>query len=178
MRTYFIIYLTCNLCISLTLILGYIGKIDSLIKSTTARVDGLVKEVAELKYSLQYSQKDIDSQQKDLDSKQMEINSISAEITNIKTSLNKFGDKTVDLENRSRRNNLRIVGIPEKPGETWEESEALVKSALKEKLGLRTEPRIERAHRTGKSIRSDSSVQLSVGFTTGKKKSIFSNKLE
>jgi chromosome segregation ATPase len=131
--------------------------IDSLIKSTTARVDGLVKEVAELKYSLQYSQKDIDSQQKDLDSKQMEINSISAEITNIKTSLNKFGDKTVDLENRSRRNNLRIVGIPEKPGETWEESEALVKSALKEKLGLRTEPRIERAHRTGKSIRSDSS---------------------
>jgi chromosome segregation ATPase len=131
--------------------------IDSLIKSTTARVDGLVKEVAELKYSLQYSQKDIDSQQKDLDSKQMEINSISAEITNIKTSLNKFGDKTVDLENRSRQNNLRIVGIPEKPGETWEESEALVKSALKEKLGLRTEPHIERAHRTGKSIRSDSS---------------------
>ena len=33
--------------------------VDSLIKSTIARVDGLVKEVADLKASLEYSQKDI-----------------------------------------------------------------------------------------------------------------------
>ena len=87
----------------------------------------------------------------------MDIDSISTKITNIKISLNKFGDKTVELENRSRRNNLRIVGIPEKPGETWEESDELMKSTLIEKLGLTTGPPIERAHRTGKSSRSGSS---------------------
>ena len=87
----------------------------------------------------------------------MDINSISTKITNIKISLNKFCDKIVDLENRSRRNNLRIVGIPEKPGETLEESDELMKSTLIEKLGLNTGPPIERAHRTGKSSRSGSS---------------------
>lgn len=124
--------------------------IDSLIKATTARVDGLVKDVAELKYRLEYSQKDIASQQKDLDNKHIEIQSITNEITNVKVSLNKYCDKITDLENRSRRNNLQVTGIPEKPNETWEDSEALVKSILKDKLGLASEPRIERAHRVGK----------------------------
>ncbi|CAB3980963.1 Hypothetical predicted protein [Paramuricea clavata] len=36
--------------------------VESLMKATTLRVDNLVKEVAELKYSLEYSQKDIASQ--------------------------------------------------------------------------------------------------------------------
>jgi chromosome segregation ATPase len=92
--------------------------IDSLIKSTTSRVDGLVKELAELKYSLEYSQKDIASQQKELDRNQSEIQSMSNEISNIKMSLDKYSTKTVDLENRSRRNNIRVTGIPEKRSET------------------------------------------------------------
>jgi hypothetical protein len=55
--------------------------IDSLIKSTTSRVDGLVKDLAELKYSLEYSQKDIALQQKELDRNQSEIQSMSNEIS-------------------------------------------------------------------------------------------------
>ncbi|CAB4004995.1 Hypothetical predicted protein [Paramuricea clavata] len=100
--------------------------IDSLIKSTTSRVDGLVKELGELKYILEYSQKDIASQQKELDRNQSEIQSMNYEISNIKMSLDKYSTKTVDLENRK-------------------------------KLGLASEPRIQRAHRVGYSTERDGS---------------------
>ena len=110
--------------------------IESLTKAMTLRVDNLVKEVAELKYSLEYSQKDIASQQTVLDKNIVEIQSITAELSNVKMSLDAYCNKTTDLENRSRRNNIRIIGIPEKHNETWEESEVMVKAALTEKLGL------------------------------------------
>ena len=58
-----------------------------------------------------------------------------------------------DLENQSRRNNLRIDGVKEKPGESWEETEAalrlVVKRDLKLPAGQVDNLQIERAHRTG-----------------------------
>ena len=63
-------------------------------------------------------------------------------------------EQIAELEDRHRRNNLRFMGIKEKPGvenETWEESEAKVKVFLQEKLGLEThEITIEIAHRIPK----------------------------
>ena len=133
--------------------------VESLMKATTLRVDNLVKEVAELKYSLEYSQKDIASQQTVLDKNIVEIQSITGELSNVKMSLDAYCNKTTDLENRSRRNNIRIIGIPEKRNETWEESEVMVKAALTEKLVLAQEPRIERAHRVGKPTQLNGSAR-------------------
>ena len=53
-----------------------------------------------------------------------------------------------------KRNNLKISGIPEKENgfETWEETEQLVKEAIKDKPKIpkiTTEIQIERAHRVG-----------------------------
>ena len=60
------------------------------------------------------------------------------------------------LENQSRRNNIRIDGIPEEPDETWEDTESKAKVALESKLNLPFKVEIERAHRTGKvNRRSD-----------------------
>ena len=42
----------------------------------------------------------------------------------------------VELEDRSRRNNLRIDGITEKENETWDECEQEVQSLIKDKLGI------------------------------------------
>jgi DNA-binding transcriptional regulator LsrR (DeoR family) len=78
-------------------------------KATTLRVDNLVKEVAELKYSLEYSQKDIASQRTVLDKNIVEIQSITDELSNVKISLDAYCNKTTDLENRSRRNNIRSL---------------------------------------------------------------------
>ncbi|CAB4022372.1 Hypothetical predicted protein [Paramuricea clavata] len=129
--------------------------LDSLIKSTIARVDGLVKEVADLKASLEYSQKDIAESGKSIKQNEKTIAAITVELTSTKTILDKCHNKATYLENQSRRNNIRVIGIQEKAHETWEESEAAVKSALVEKLNLPFQPRIERAHRTGKFTNHD-----------------------
>ncbi|CAB4014374.1 Hypothetical predicted protein [Paramuricea clavata] len=94
-----------------------------------------------------------------LDKNIVEIQSITGELSNVKMSLYAYCNKTTDLENRSRRNNIRIIGIPEKRNETWEESKVMVKAALTEKLGLAQEPRIERAHRVGKPTQTNGSAR-------------------
>ena len=59
-------------------------------------------------------------------------------------------NKLVDLEYRSRSNNLRINGIKEGKNETWKECEERVNCFLEEKLDIDTnEIWIERAHRVG-----------------------------
>ena len=58
--------------------------------------------------------------------------------------------KLVDLEDRSRRNNLRILGIKEDPRESWEECENKTYDLFEEKLEMDTSNiTIERAHRVG-----------------------------
>lgn len=53
-------------------------------------------------------------------------------------------------EDYSRRNNLRVSGVAERPGgETWEQTAVLVKSLFLQQLQL-SDVTIERAHRTGK----------------------------
>ena len=60
--------------------------------------------------------------------------------------------KLVDLEDRSRRNNLRILGIKEDPRESWEECENKIFDLLEEKLEMETSNiTIERAHRVGEN---------------------------
>ena len=59
------------------------------------------------------------------------------------------------LENQSRRNNIRVSGIPESPDETWEVAEAKVKQAIQEQLGVDVD--IERAHRVERRNRDRSS---------------------
>ena len=60
-----------------------------------------------------------------------------------------------DLEDRSRRNNLRFDGFQEETNETWEESESIITDFVKEKLEIEEDILIERAHWTGKIQRND-----------------------
>ena len=59
-------------------------------------------------------------------------------------------NKLIDLEDRSRRNNLRIDGISESRNETWEECEEEIQKVFNEKLGVKN-VQIERAHRSKRS---------------------------
>ena len=51
------------------------------------------------------------------------------------------------LEDHSRRNNLRINGIKQKVGESWEDCEAEVEKLFREKLDIEDKIIIQRAHR-------------------------------
>ena len=50
--------------------------------------------------------------------------------------ITKIKKKLADLEDRSRRNNLRFDGFQEETNETWEESESIITDFAKEKLGI------------------------------------------
>ena len=58
------------------------------------------------------------------------------EIYDYQIDLGYVEQKPIDLEDRSRRNNLRVDGIRETPGETWEWCEEKLQQVFQEKLGL------------------------------------------
>ena len=58
--------------------------------------------------------------------------------------------KLTDLENCSRRKNLRIDGVAEENGEGWDDYERKMKEIFMDKLELENDINIERAHRARK----------------------------
>lgn len=62
----------------------------------------------------------------------------------LKAALAKLEDKQEDLESRSRRNNVRIVGIPEESGSSAQS----VSTLLKDALHLDKAPLLDRCHRS------------------------------
>ena len=62
-------------------------------------------------------------------------------------------NKLMELEDRSRRNNIRIDGIKEHNKESWEECETRVHAMLKKRLDIEN-VEIGRAHRAGRKGRS------------------------
>ena len=62
-------------------------------------------------------------------------------------NVDKVSAKLIELEDRSRRNNLRIDGIKEEPNDTWEACEKNPKIA--DKLGIDSDIKIERCHWIG-----------------------------
>ena len=55
------------------------------------------------------------------------------------------------LENQSRRNNLKILGLPESPDEkSWDDTEKKVKALVNSELGVSDDFEIERAHRVSR----------------------------
>ena len=63
-------------------------------------------------------------------------------------------NKLVDLEDRSRRNNLRIDETQEKVRESWEDCKAEVEKLFREKLDTDDKIIIEKAHRAKKANNS------------------------
>ena len=118
---------------------------ESVLSSVNMRIDKVVKSVAELKASLEYSQQDIDDLMEAADA----IDDMEDELEDIQHGLHKNEEKLEYLENQSRRNNIRIDGIPEEDNESWLNTETKAKEALHEKRNLTFETVIERAHRVG-----------------------------
>lgn len=116
----------------------------SMIDSFSTRLDEVVNTVASLQASLEFSQNEL-----------MELHPLTSRLTDVTKEVDQIrGDfcamqlKTEYLENQSRRNNIRVSGIPEAEKESWEDSEAKVKAVIKEKLQIDVD--IERAHRVDK----------------------------
>ena len=145
---------------------------------TNKRLDNLSKEIADLKESLEFTREETEGKFKMLNEKisTMEKNlfSLKKDIDIIQTTKPSWGinieNKLVDLEDRSRRNNLRINRKKERKNETWEECEERMNCFLEEKLDIDTsEIWIERAHRVGKK-KNGQERQIVVQFNSYKNK--------
>ena len=115
---------------------------ESTVKALTSRVDNLVYTVESLRASLEVSQKDIEALQP-LDES---LKTTEKDVQALKDELGRQDGKMEYLENQSRRNNIRVNGIPEETDETWDDVERKVKVLVKETLGV-DNIEIERAHR-------------------------------
>ena len=88
---------------------------DSVVTTINVRIDGVVKDVAQLKASLEFSKKDLTVHAK-------KIKSVEDNVSKIEATMKKHIEKTVYSENQSRRNNLRFQGLLEDDNDTWDET--------------------------------------------------------
>ena len=101
-----------------------------------------------MKQSLHYSQKDIDDVKTKIEKIEEKTKNVDKSIANSQMDIEDLYNEQEYLENQSRCNNVKVLGIPEKNEkdgiETWDECEEKVKEEIKAKLGIKTELIIER----------------------------------
>lgn len=118
------------------------------VDSVNTRVDGLLSQVGDIRSGLAA----VNVRLEQLENRDPPVS--QRLIKEITSSIEELEEKTDYLENQSRRNNVRVEGLPEAPGETWAATEATFRSALVTDLGLPLSSvekiDIERAHRVGK----------------------------
>nr|XP_047142560.1 uncharacterized protein LOC124816877 [Hydra vulgaris] len=122
--------------------------------SVLEKVENLAKDIEEIKRGLTFVGDQIETKVSKVDSKMAEIKET---IVGIKSFHRKLSSdsienkrKTVDLEDRNRRNNLRIVGIKEENNESFNDVVKKANLLIKEDLEIAGPVIIERAHRVGK----------------------------
>ena len=121
----------------------------------------IMKDIETLKSSLEFSQGEIDDVKKavEVEKKKLEhiddrlkyVESCTEEAYQLKERFDNLESKQEYLENMSRRNDIKILGLPEsKEEKTWDGIENLVNQTIKNTLKIEDEVQIERAHRVGK----------------------------
>ena len=74
-------------------------------------------------------------------------------LSKLTDDIKRVDDAADYMDNQSRRNNLRVDGVKEKSGETWQGTETALRQVVQRELKLPADQvgalQIERAHRTG-----------------------------
>ena len=129
------------------------------INTINSRIDLIVKDVNDVKQSLNFSGDVTENKLKDADAKIInameELKMVKATNMKLSDDCSELKKKNTEMEDRSRRNNLRISGLHEDENESWEETEEKVKSLVNNNLKIKTNIKIERAHRVGMKNRND-----------------------
>ena len=118
--------------------------------SFNKRLDGVLKELCDLRSSLQYTQKDVDELKSFSDNLSVQCKKLN-DVKTVVSSLNNMNGKADYLENQSCRNYLIFEGIPETGHEKWSDSEEKIRKVISEKLKLGHKLiKLKHAHRSGK----------------------------
>ena len=129
------------------------NRLDKKIDILNEENSKIKKELVDLRESVQYHSGNGDKVNKKLEDIDSRVEKIKLDkITEY--FVTKTKKKLADLEDHSRRNNLRFDGFKEETNERWEESENIVTDFVKKKLDIEEDILIKRAHRTGKIKRN------------------------
>ena len=133
-----------------------INFIEMNMRLVNTRLDDTIKDVAAVKESLNFQEDIGGKKMKNIEDRiaqlERDLQQFNAKPTNyIQSDINEIYEKMRDIEDRSRRNNLRFEGIKDDLNEDWAESEKKLKIVIQNNLGLDVDNIIiERAHRIGK----------------------------
>ncbi|KAK2171068.1 hypothetical protein NP493_1107g00001 [Ridgeia piscesae] len=133
--------------------------LQSFVEANNKRVDKMVREharyVADLRLSLQYTQRELDEMKMTIHSQSDGLSNTTRDVEQVTCAQREMEHGIDYVENQTRRNNLRIDGVAEIAAENWADAEAIVRksftTALKLPEAQANAIRIERAHRTGPS---------------------------
>ena len=106
------------------------------IKKSQDEIKNLGKEICDLRSSLEFTENVLEEKVKKLEERCENMETELQEFYNNQIGPDYVYNKLVNLEDRSRRYNLRIDGVIEKKGETWEQCEHEIQNIFKENLGL------------------------------------------
>ena len=120
-----------------------------LIQDVRDELKSVKTEINDLKVSLQFTQAQVDEDQKKADIMDTKIALHTENLNMINDHADNVESQLEYIENQSRRNNIKILGIEENKDEekTWDDTEEVVRKALKDKLNLEENFEIERCHR-------------------------------
>ena len=120
-------------------IITRIDKVESSVINNINKIKNVEKEMSDLKESLTFTEDVLDKKIWDAHDR----------VDAMDNYFETLSEKLRDLEDRNRRNNIRIEGIRENRNETDEITEIKVRNLFKNQLGIEDDIEIERVHRTG-----------------------------
>ena len=130
---------------------GLLKLISGNFEITMKEIKNVKSEINELKKSIEFTEEVLEEKVQTMHRKVSSLQEKVEEIYDYQIDPDEVQKKLTDLEDRSRRNNLRIDGVEEENGESWDDCERKVKEIFMNKLELENDIIIERAHRAGKS---------------------------
>ena len=142
---------------------SYRTAVQMLVDDVKSEVRSLRKDVDDLKLSLQFTQGQVDDHKKISETTKAKMDEIEDRVKLIEANMDDYyslearcedlEEKQDYLENMSRRNNIKILGLTEdtEREKTWEDTETLVKKTVREQLHVEEEILIERAHQCGET---------------------------
>ena len=124
--------------------------VSSKLKVTNERLEKLSGEVSDIKESLEFTQKQLEDEtkviKKDIETSQKNLNEIEKDLLDPED----ITKKLIELEDRLKRNNLRIDGIAETNNDSCENCEEQFNKIIKEKLKIEKNTDIDKCHKAGK----------------------------
>lgn len=127
-----------------------LNAISALKEDFVLRFDGLFSAIEGIQSELKAVSVRVTEAEDRISANQDDVTSLKTQTNTMKAAIEELVSKVDDLENRARRSNLRLVGLPEK--EEGSDMCAFLERWIPEVLGEHNFPRpvlIERAHRIG-----------------------------